>query len=499
MREVERKFEVYGVFTLPDLRGVDAQGVDTGVAHCVLAGSMLLSSTYYDTDDLRLARDRITLRHRAGGVDDGWHLKLPLPRGAREEIHAPGLDGLADLVLATTRGAGLAPVAVLSTRRTAFRLLDDGGTELAELVDDEVSVLAGEHVVARWRELEVEQRAGDESVLDRIGERLVTAGVQPAATPSKLSRALGARAAAPPDLPHPEPVTPDEPVRSLVAAALRRYGRAFVEHDPAVRRDLPDAVHQMRVAARRLRSTLRTFAPLLEPEPAAALSGELRWIAGTLGPVRDTEVLLARLEGHLAELAPELVVGPVAERLERRLTGDMQRAREELLEAMRSPRYVALLDALVTAAQEPPTTAAADAPVAQALPPLVAATYRKLEKAVAALDDDSPEEQVHAVRIRAKRARYAAETAALAYGQPAKELGSQLARVTDLLGEYQDAAVAADVLRQIATEADVPPGVAFTLGLLHARQSTEHDRLRAQFSALWPQVHRRRHRRWLER
>ncbi|MGE5764075.1 MAG: CYTH domain-containing protein, partial [Mycobacterium leprae] len=88
MREVERKFEVHGLFALPDLRGADAQGGATGVAHCVLVGTMQLTSTYYDTQDLRLARDRITLRHRAGGVDDGWHLKLPLPRGAREEIHA---------------------------------------------------------------------------------------------------------------------------------------------------------------------------------------------------------------------------------------------------------------------------------------------------------------------------------------------------------------------------------------------------------------------------
>ncbi|MGE5764486.1 MAG: CHAD domain-containing protein [Mycobacterium leprae] len=498
MREVERKFEVHGLFALPDLRGADAQGGTTGVAHCVLVGTMQLTSTYYDTQDLRLARDRITLRHRAGGVDDGWHLKLPLPRGAREEIHAAGLDGLADLVLATTRGAPLAPVAVLATRRTAFRLLDEASTEVAELVDDEVSVLAGEHVVARWRELEVELRDGDEGVLDRVGERLVAAGAQPAASPSKLARSLGTRAAAAPDLPPPTPVTPDDPVRSLVVAALRRYGRAFVEHDPAVRRDLPDAVHQMRVAARRLRSTVRTFAPLLQPEPAAALSGELRWIAGTLGPVRDTEVLLARLENHLAELPPGLVLGPVADHLERRLTGDMQRARERLLEAMRSPRYVALLDALVAAAADPPTTDEADAPVAQAVPPLVRAVYDKLEKAVASLDDDSPEEQVHAVRIRAKRARYAAETAALAYGAPAKDLAAQLARVTDLLGDYQDAAVAADVLRRIATEPGTTPGVAFTLGVLHARQTADHDRLRAEFSTLWPQVHRRRHRRWLE-
>src|SRR5581483_6744522 len=110
--------------------------------------------------------------------------------------------------------------------------------------------------------------------------------------------------------------------------------------------DEPEAVHDMRVAIRRLRSTLRTFRPLWNQERAGAVRDELKWLADLLGPVRDGEVMLHRLTAAVRDEPPELVVGPVAERIREWLTGGVQRDRQRLLAALGSPRYLALLVAL---------------------------------------------------------------------------------------------------------------------------------------------------------
>ena len=79
-----------------------------------------------------------------------------------------------------------------------------------------------------------------------------------------------------------------------------------------MRRDEPDAVHKMRVGTRRLRSTLKTFRPLYDRDTTDRLRAELRWLAESLGHVRDAEVLAARLGRALDAEPDELVLGPVA-------------------------------------------------------------------------------------------------------------------------------------------------------------------------------------------
>ena len=148
MRELELKFSVHEPFTVPDL--VSESSPVSAVSRAKRA---TLRATYYDTEDLRLARSGITLRRRTGGTDAGWHLKFPISgdqAGARNEITAP-LDGrsipgeLADLVTAYVRGSQLKTVATLRTTRDSFDLYADDGTVVAELVDDTVSVLEGTH------------------------------------------------------------------------------------------------------------------------------------------------------------------------------------------------------------------------------------------------------------------------------------------------------------------------------------------------------------------
>ncbi len=161
MLDVERKLRVHGLFRLPDLPSAGA-----GVARAKKHATRTLTAVYHDTDDLRLARWGVTLRRREGGEDEGWHLKLPVEghEGVREEVRLPLAAGepgdvpreLADLVMAFARNAPLHQVAALRTERTPYELFNADGQPFAELVDDTVSVLDGEHVAARFRELEVE-------------------------------------------------------------------------------------------------------------------------------------------------------------------------------------------------------------------------------------------------------------------------------------------------------------------------------------------------------
>src|SRR5262249_37019232 len=155
--------------------------------------------------------------------------------------------------------------------------------------------------------------------------------------------------------------------RCAVRDMLRRDVRRLIALDISVRRDAPDAAHQMRVTARRLRSVLKTFRPLLDPEWAGSLRGELSWLADALSTTRDNEVLLERLMRDVNALPEDLVVGPVRARLEQVLHGNLAAGRESVEETLSSERYVVLLERLVDAGWEPFTTPAGERPTSKAV------------------------------------------------------------------------------------------------------------------------------------
>src|SRR5207302_1981585 len=192
------------------------------------------------------------------------------------------------------RSRQLVTVARLKTVRTGVTLRDTEGSRVADVVDDEVSVYDGRRVAARFREVEVELLSDGRSRMDLLGavvDRLVAAGCRDEPPVPKVVRALGHRALEAPDVVVDEladTATAGDLVRVAIAASVQRLTR----HDPGVRvGDDPEDVHQARVATRRLRSDLRTFASLLDPDWAASLVEELRWLGGVLGDVRDADVL----------------------------------------------------------------------------------------------------------------------------------------------------------------------------------------------------------------
>ena len=504
-REVERKLRVSTQFGLPDLAHEGA------VASVAVHEPFTMRAVYHDTEALTLFRWRTTLRRREGGTDEGWHLKLPVAgadESSRDEMRMPLSSGpigavpaaLVDVISPLIRGGRLVPLVTVQTIRTPHLLFDSSGTQLLELVDDHVTVLDPTGaVLTAFREIEVELVDHEDVSALAMLERVVTCLVGHGAVASSVSKAasaLGAGASAPADV--PEAPMPGEKGLAIDAmrSAFATYVRQLIFADVAVRRDLPDSVHQMRVAARRLRSSLKSFRPLFAPDWAEALGDELSWLAAELGAIRDTEVLLERLESHALHLradTPAEADDDAARAhavIDIRLRQRIAAARSGALGALRSDRHEWLLDDLVVAAAAPSVRDDAFEPCSHVLPPLVRKTWRSLEKSVRALDIEGPSEDWHRARIKAKRARYAADIVAPIFGKAAMRYARALAEVTEALGEHQDASVARDILRELALAPGVDAATAFALGRLHSFEAGQELNARAAFKRLWPDVAR---------
>ena len=198
--ETEQKYDAAADFVLPDLSGLEGRAKATG------RHRYYLSATYFDTEELDLIKNRITLRRRVGGTDEGWHLKLPVRKDTRQELHVPldeGADGsvparLADQVKDITAGRPMRPVAILDTERTVVTLPGPSGDPLVEVADDLVTGIrlgAGDTEPMKWREIEVEALSpgsGAAAMLESVGKVLREAGARPSASGSKLARVLNA-------------------------------------------------------------------------------------------------------------------------------------------------------------------------------------------------------------------------------------------------------------------------------------------------------------------
>lgn len=497
--ELEAKVSAFPGFRLPDLCA-EVPWVVLGPAD-----EQVLDARYFDAADLRLIRLGITFRHRTGedGPSGRWTLKFPTPsegvaldRLELEEVgdaeHPP--PRLIRLLTGVLRGAPLEPVARLQTNRTRIPLADPAERPLGTLADDVVSAYEGDEVGLRFREIEVELAEGaPTAVIDAVVAALRAAGAGDVDSRPKLARALGPRATAPPDPDVPEP-TPRDPARQAFRHAAGRSALRLFGHDPLVRLDAGDeGIHQARVAARRLRSDLRTFRPVLDAEATLPMHDELKWLGGLLGAVRDDDVLAV----GLAEAIPELDLANreggvmLIARLERQRREHL----DELLDALDSSRYVELTESLVRFVHDPPLTAEADRPARELLPELAARPWRHLVRNVAALPKEPADEQLHRVRILAKRARYAAELAAPAVPAAAKH-ASAIAAVQTVLGDHQDAVVAEHWLRGCVTK-DVAPPEAFAAGLLVAVMRRRSAESAAKWPGAWKRADRKKLRGWI--
>lgn len=279
------------------------------------------------------------------------------------------------------------------------------------------------------------------------------------------------------------PVPPPQTVADLLGGYLGEQCRVILAAEPRLRAGEP-VVHPTRVAMRRLRSTLRTFANYVDLPAAAWLEEELVWFAGLLGAVRDLDILAARLDARIAALPPELVLGPVVHTVETEITVRRQPHRAAVIAALDSPRWAELSAALGQWQDAPPFSPAASDSADQAKQDVRRAGKRLrtyLRAALAAADDaaEGTEDLLHRARKAGKRARYAVEAASPLLGAKADKLLDERKQLQDVLGDYQDSVVSAEFLREVGAKYGNRSGRnGFTFGLLFGLEQASRDGLR---------------------
>jgi Uncharacterized conserved protein len=421
--EIERKYALRLDEEVPSLAGSVIEGP---------ISSYQLVAAYYDSPDQRLRADRLVIRRRTGGRDDGWHLKAPgADSDHRLELQLPideATPGMIpqpfwDEVSQRLEDRPLIPIATVRTHRLEQDLLGADQTVLARLCIDEVHSVAGPRS-DHWREAEIELAAGQPGLLDELEAILAEAGIVRATDVAKIARALGPggdRGA----------TNAGSVVQGYLAAQLGALQHWYRDPSGLAGGD----THDGRVSCRRLRSVLGTFAVVFAPGVKGRLRAELRWLGLQLSPVRDAQVVAARLAEGVAELAADssqLADSYRALVADRRLAG--------LRTGLDRVRVAALLRGLEPLLDGPALSAVAER---DASGPLVAAWHTAVAtvrgQADAATRDHS-DAGWHAVRKSAKAVRYGAELISAAL----PEFVAQAAaweRVTETLGAVQDAAV----------------------------------------------------------
>lgn len=531
-QETERKYDVEAATVFPDLSEAD------GVVSVGQPTVARLEAVYVDTADLDLARSGVTLRRRTGGTDAGWHLKLPAGRDTRTELREPlgGTDvvpeSLRARVHAISRGRELRPVATITTDRREYPLLDGSGSVLALVSDDSVQGvhLDSDEPGLEWREWEVELDRGSRALLDAVEPLLLAVGASRASSSSKLARVIGERPAVRPDRRSDlgtAGVQADvrghgdrregkgwrkgqgrrdgteknrTTVRQLFTGQLSQHLGRLLEQDSGVRADQAEAVHKLRIAARRLRSALTTFGPLLDTSVTDPVRQELRWLGEEFSAARDAQVLREHLGAVLAAEPGELVLGPVVARLDEELGAAYGSGREAAGRVLDSERYVRLLDAIEGLIASPPLESDAERAARKVLPGLLARDVKRLRRAVreigAAEDAGGRDLAFHEARKKAKRLRYAAESAVPVLGPRAQSLATDTKQIQETLGIHQDTVVARRRLREVGVHAHLGGENAFTFGRLHGLEQARAERAELEFDVLWAGFRKKQLRRW---
>ena len=476
LTEREAKLGATRQFSLPDLRDL--------VKRTKRLPKQRLVATYFDTPDFRLWTRQITLRHRMG--DDGaigtWTLKLPqsrsgltLDRTELEWIGHPDLipDRANQILRGIVRNSALQPIATLETIRRRLLLEGSKHIPLAELDDDAVTIHGGRHDGDRFRQIEIELHEADSVLLEKCVDRLHEAGAWVDDRGPKLARALDKVAAK-------ESVNTvlgrKSTTADVVRASIQSGFNRIMDHEYVLRLEnenpCPEAIHQTRVAARRLRSDLQTFKPLLDPVWVRHVRSDLQWLGGELGLVRDADVLGQHLDlSALARSKDAKGVTDLREQLESQRSG----AAEEVASVLESERYLLLLDKLHAAAERPPLHVLGrnggvrpGRTALKTLPKLIKKSSKTLRKRVQEAGREPTDRHLHQIRIGAKRLRYAAEAAEAVVGKRARRLATAAEGLQTQLGEHHDAVIAEAWLRNHAKGASSK--VAFSAGRLAAEQ-----------------------------
>jgi triphosphatase len=467
-----------------------------------------LIDSYLDTADWRMARAGFVVRTRRRGCQDEINLKTTrsaAANGVREleatedlpeaGLVALGADGpVGRRVHAVAGRQPLRPILQVRTRRIPFSLRIDG-IEAAQIALDDTEIVVGNgQRPMQIRRVEVEVFPQWVDVLEPLVRQLQSnCGLQPA-TLSKFEAGLLARAVVipgPPDLGSTH-IEPESTLGELAYAVLRRQLTVLGVKEPGTRLgEDPEELHDMRVATRRLRAALDLFVDVL-PIRARNFRGELGWLAGVLGDVRDLDV---QLQAQAAMIEPGQ--DGLWEDLTALLTREREAARAELLAALDSSRWERLKSGMASMVQQGPNrrATATRVPALAGVPDLIGTRHASVVKGARRARRSGEAADFHRLRIRCKRLRYSLEFSAELYGGRTKRYTRQLTKLQNQLGLLQDAEVAANRLAELAMTADLPASTIFVMGGVAEQHRQEASRLLEQLPG---EVSRARGPEWTE-
>jgi CHAD domain-containing protein len=270
-----------------------------------------------------------------------------------------------------------------------------------------------------------------------------------------------------------------DPATSVTTALVAAVERLML-HDAEIRRgtDDPEAIHDARVAIREFRSHAASLSSVLDVDAIAPQVEQLGTFGRALGAVRDLDVFMEDLVAESA-MVPEAIRADAA-RIASSVELEREIAFERLRRSMDAAKHTHLLMTLMSIAVDPPLRRPAHAPDPSVV---MSSVWKALARRAGAASGSSPDPVLHALRIRAKRVRYAAEALAPFVGGRASAFAKSAAGLQDVLGRHQDAVVAIDKLSAVAT---TDPTLAFAAGWLAAGR----ERVRVETRAAWPDAWR---------
>lgn len=512
-RELERKYE------LPD--GAKARidwSVLEGYTVTDAAVEHRMEAVYYDTASMALHRHHVALRLRRGGADDGWHVKLRETDG-RYEAQFPLLeqapermpDAVRHLVGALTGGQPLHRIATLHTIRRVLSIAGVSGEQVGEVAIDDVEAVdhrTGTH--RSWSEWEVELTDGaapeehQHRIFSAVEQALFAVGGRPSSSQAKIARALGAEGLTPGD-DDDVPVPADGTTASTTGAKGQDSGRQESAHkatgadlmvtvlgqlaeqsvlwDLKARLEVPDAVHQLRVTSRSMRSLLKAGAPFFAGDSAAELDGRLRELARALSGARDAEVTAELLPARIAAL--NAAVDPTAaQALQHSAEQEAAEAAATVRGHLSNPEHLRLLADVQAFAEAPPLTEKCrHLPAGKVVNSLLRRALRKVvrvgergmtaEDSGAETDPGQRLEHLHEVRKAVKRVRYVnaiLKRSGFAPGTSVAHAAADAKAHQEVLGEIMDAGVLAGWLERAAESSKGTGEDRYAVGLLHGAE-----------------------------
>jgi len=500
--QIEVEWQYAALDTRPVVRWLSGQPPEGFSVEA--AGVKLLEDTYFDTADWHINRAGYTCRIRrkgdgaeltlkasadaSGGMRSRRELTEPLDSATASPANAPGSCGA--LIRAVAGRIPLRPMFQLQTRREIFNLADGEGA-LAEIAVDETSIPVGEDRPVRLSRVEVEVEPTAVERARPFVKDLVAANRLAEAGTSKFEAALIATGQTIPNAAADlgsTVVGPDLTAAEVAYAVLRKQFAVFRANEPGTRLgDDIEALHDMRVATRRLRAAMAAFRPFLSPR-ILRFRDQLGWVAAALGEVRDLDVQLERMHEWREESTPAR--SAALESIQKLLEVRRSLARKRMLAVLDSRRYEMLCEQFTNALRlgSPRTFAPGRAPVLSVAPDLVERRYRRVRKAGEAIGKESPPEAYHLLRIDAKKLRYALEFVGNGiYGKPAIEFSARVTALQDVLGLHQDAYVAIDMLDELARSAGrrLSPETLMAMGSIGERYRAHAAELRAKFPSVY--------------